>query len=207
MQKILVLAPHPDDAEFSSGGSIARWVEEGAEIRYMVFSPCSISLPENYSGEDIFNEQKRAAKRLGVKEENITFFDFPVRRFPNHRQEILEELVKMGKAYKPNIVLIPNSNDVHQDHHTIYEEGVRAFKTSCILGYELAWNNFTFDNDFYIKLTQGQINKKVEAISEYQSQSFRDYLDGELFINLAKLRGFQINANFAECFELIRWVL
>ncbi|MCF8363246.1 MAG: PIG-L family deacetylase [Prolixibacteraceae bacterium] len=207
MQKILVLAPHPDDAEFSSGGSIARWAEEGAEIRYMVFSPCSISLPDNYTGDDIFNEQRNAASKLGVKNECITFFNFPVRRFPDHRQEILEELVKIRREYAPDVVLLPNSNDVHQDHHTIYEEGIRAFKTSCILGYELSWNNYTFDNDFYLRLTQEQVNKKVEAISEYKSQSFRTYLNGDLFVNLAKMRGLQINTSYAECFELIRWIL
>ena len=57
-------------------------------------------------------------------------FDFEVREFPRDRQKLLETLVSLRNEIKPELVLMPNSDDVHQDHHTVYQEGLRAFKHS-----------------------------------------------------------------------------
>ena len=40
IKKVFVLAPHPDDGEFSSGGSIKKLTEQGVEVWYIMFSPC-----------------------------------------------------------------------------------------------------------------------------------------------------------------------
>ena len=39
IQKALMLAPHPDDGEFSSGGTLKKLIEEGVEVFYVAFSP------------------------------------------------------------------------------------------------------------------------------------------------------------------------
>ena len=44
--------------------------------------------------------------------------------------------------------MIPSESDVHQDHQTIYNESIRAFKFSSILGYEMPWNNRFFKKKF-----------------------------------------------------------
>ena len=105
------------------------------------------------------------------------------------------------------MVLLPNSDDVHQDHHTIYQEGVRAFKHSKLIGYELPWNNLEFTSNFHVKLERHHIKAKVQAVNEYKSQSFRKYKDEEFLFGLAQVRGIQVNAEFAEAFELIRWMI
>lgn len=207
MKRIFVLAPHADDGEFSSGGAINRFIEEGKEVFYIAFSPCNKSLPEGSVENQLYLELDKAVTHLGIPKERIIKLGFPVREFPRYRQEILEELIKLRKKYEPDLVLLPNSNDVHQDHHTIYEEGVRAFKNRRILGYELPWNSITFESSFHVKLKAKHLDAKVAAISEYKSQSFRPYMDKEFFYGLAKVRGIQANAEYAEAFELIKWVI
>jgi LmbE family N-acetylglucosaminyl deacetylase len=202
---ILILSPHPDDAEFSSGGSLSRFVEQGAHVYYAVFSPCIKSLPEGVESDRLYKEMERATSHLGINSENIIKYSFPVREFPHYRQDILEELVNLKKSLNPDLVLLPNRHDVHQDHHVMYEEGIRAFKTTRILGYELPWNNLVSVHNFFIKLEHAHLDAKIKAIGEYKSQNFRDYKENDYFYCLAKTRGMQAGHEFAEAFELIKW--
>ena len=202
---VFLLAPHPDDIEFSCGGSVVRWVSEGKKVFYIVFSPCNKSLPQGYEQDAIYGELNNSLKELCIPEEQCIKFRYPVREFPQYRQQILEGLIKLRKDHQPDLVVLPNSQDVHQDHHTIYEEGVRAFKHCKLLGYELPWNSLQFTSNFHVKLEADQLKKKFSAISCYKSQANRPYYDEQFFEGLARMRGTQINTNFAEAFELIRW--
>jgi len=207
IQNAIVLAPHPDDGEFSSGGTIKKLTSNGVVVWYAAFSPCVKSLPDDSPRDTLFIELYNAAKHIGIDKDNVITFDFPVREFDKNRQDILEELVKLKHEIKPDLVLLPNSKDIHQDHQVIHSEGLRAFKHSKILGYELPWNNFEFAHNFYVKLEEEQIEAKYAAIREYKSQSFRQYHSKEFFYGLAKVRGIEISCEFAEAFELIRWYI
>ena len=137
--------------------------------------------------------------------ENLILLDYEVRTFPLHRQEILDEIIKLKDKIKPDLVLVPSSNDIHQDHQTIYEEALRAFKkNSSIWGYEHPWNNLTFTTDIFVKLEEKHIKKKIEALKAYKSQDFRTYFDERYIRALAYTRGTQVNFTYAECFELLR---
>ena len=204
---ILILAPHPDDGEFGCGASIKRWADEGATIHYLAFSHCYKYIPKDFDKDVLFTELKYACIHLGVQSENIHTFDYPVREFPKYRQEILEDLIAFRKKFeKVDLVVLPNSTDIHQDHQVIHQEGIRAFKHSSILGYELVWNNLSFTSNYHTKLNSEQLDAKWSAISEYKSQGFRNYKSKSFIEGLARVRGTQIGSEFAEAFELIRWV-
>lgn len=101
-----------------------------------------------------------AMESYGIPAEQLILFDFQVRHFPAHRQEILEELVRLNRRIVPDLVLAPSLHDVHQDHHTIAEEAIRAFKRTSILGYEEPWNNLTFNNQVYVTLEERPCRKE-----------------------------------------------
>jgi hypothetical protein len=96
---------------------------------------------------------------------------------------------------------------VHQDHYTIAQEGFRAFKFSSLLSYELPWNNLSFNTACFMKLEEKHMLKKIEAVNQYKSQAHRPYANEEFIRSLARTRGVQINTHYAECFEVIRWIL
>ena len=102
---------------------------------------------------------------------------------------------------------MPSLNDIHQDHSTIAQEGLRAFKNTTILGYELIWNNLTFATTSFVKLEKKYIQAKCDALKEYKSQDGRDYMNEEFIFALARTRGVQIGCKYAESFEVIRWVM
>ncbi|MCF8327262.1 MAG: PIG-L family deacetylase [Bacteroidales bacterium] len=203
---ILALAAHPDDIEFSCGASIKKFIDGGKQIVYIVLSPCKKSLPQNSNPNKLYDELDKSVQHLGLPSKNVIKYDFPVREFPAYRQAILEEFIKLKKEYKPDLVLLPNNNDIHQDHSVVREEGKRAFKNSSILGYELPWNNFQMNQDFFIRIEKMHIDAKLQAIQEYKTQANRYYNTDDFFYNLATVRGVQINAPYAETFELIRWI-
>lgn len=205
-KKILLLAPHPDDPEYACGGSIARWSEEN-ELFYAAFSPCKISLPEGFTEYALFDELRASAMIMGIPENNIFTYEFPVRRFPEHRQDILEEMTRLRRSINPDLVVMPNSTDIHQDHKVIFEEGLRAFKHCSLLGYELPWNSLVFTSNFHVRISDENLAAKWKAIAAYKSQEVRQYKSQEFFEGLARMRGLQAGTSLAEAFELIRWIL
>jgi len=203
--EILVLSPHTDDGELGLGGSIARFIEEGHEVYYVAFSTAEESVKKGFPKDALKTEVKNATKVLGIKAKNLFVHDYKVRSFPEHRQEILEELVKYRKDIQPDIVFLPNRDDMHQDHQIMANEGIRAFRiTSSIYGYEFPRNNITFTSTCFIKLEKRHIDKKVAAIKEYKTQADKSYASEDYLYALARVRGIQLDHPYAEAFEAIR---
>jgi len=206
LRRALILCPHPDD-ELGCAGLILRLLLAKVEIMYVALSKCEESVPEPYPKNILEIECRLATGRLGIPSENVQIFDFPVRHFPENRQDILEHLVTFNRQYEPELILLPSSYDNHQDHATIHKEGFRAFKNASILGYELPQNLVSFSNTAFVILTEEQIELKIFAMSSYQSQVFRPYTSPDFIRSLAKVRGVQCKAEFAEAYEVIRLIL
>ena len=206
-KKILVLSPHTDDGELGCGGSIAKFVEQGKDVSYVALSCCEKSVPKEYPSDILKREVGEATYVLGIRKEDLLLYDFEVRDFPEHRQKILDTLIKIREEIKPDMVFTPSSFDTHQDHQTVRQETLRAFKKCTIMGYEQPWNNITFNTLAFIPLQEEQIRKKVDALKCYETQRDRKYLSEEFIRGLAQTRGTQIEEKYAEAFEVIRWVM
>ena len=126
--KILVLAPHTDDGEFGCGATINKLINEGFDVYYAAFSACQQSVLKEFPSDILITEVKAATQKLGIKKENLILFEYDVRTFNYKRQEILDDIIKFKKEIDPDLVFIPSLNDIHQDHATIANEAVRAFK-------------------------------------------------------------------------------
>lgn len=205
-KKILILAPHTDDGELGCGGTIAKFCSEGKEVFYAAFCLCSKSLPESLAANTLETECKNATSRLGIPTSNLILFNYEVRELPESRQQILEELLQLNKQIRPDMVLLPAASDVHQDHQVIHQEGLRAFKNTSFAGYELPWNNYSFRTNFFMKLTEQEIDTKIEALSQYRSQSHRNYMNPDFIRSLAKVRGVQCDNSYAEAFEIYKLI-
>lgn len=205
--KILIVAPHCDDGELGCSGTMARFIEEGKEVYYVAFSSAEKSVPKGFPTDILKKEIKKAMKSLGLIKNHLILLDYGTRVFPEHRQEILDDLIKLNKTIRPDLVFVPSTYDTHQDHQTISQEGFRAFKRCSILGYELPWNNITFSTDCFIMLEEKHILKKIKALSGYQSQSKKFYMSSQFTKSLATSRGASINVRWAEAFQIIRWIL
>ena len=204
-QVILILAPHTDDAELGAGASLAKWITSGREVHYATFSHCAHSLPRDQPADILVHECRAATAELGLPSSHLHFFDFEVRRFPQHRQEILEALVRLNKQLSPGMVVFPAFADVHQDHGTIHAEALRAFKNAKQLGYELPWNNTRFFPTYFESVNEKALQTKMSALKQYRSQAHRNYMNEAFIRSLAVVRGVQAGVPLAEAFELYKW--
>lgn len=204
---VLVLSPHTDDGELGAGSTIARFLEEGRDLYYIAFSGCETSVPAGLAKNTLRKECKRSTATLGLQPKNIIILNYQVRTFPEHRQEILENLIELKNKIKPGLVLVPSSDDMHQDHGVIYWESLRAFKKeSSIWGYEHPWNNLTFTTDIFVKLKLEYVDLKIKALKEYKSQRDRSYMNEDNLRALICTRGSQLDVPYAEAFENVRLV-
>lgn len=118
---IMVIAPHPDDAEFGVSGSVARWIKEGKTVVYVICTGGEKGTSDlNVKPEDLAKtrrkEQQAAADLLGVKEviflgyEDQTLEDTP---------EFRKELVRWIRTFKPDMLVTadPYRRYIwHRDH-------------------------------------------------------------------------------------------
>lgn len=206
-KKVLVLAPHTDDGELGAGGTIAKLVEAGSEVFYAAFSTAEQSVPDGFPKDILKSEVKKATLKLGIPASNLLIYNYEVRKLGYVRQQILEELIRLRIQISPELILMPSLSDIHQDHSTVAQEGLRAFKQRTLLGYELIWNNLTFSTSCFVKLDERHIHRKCDALKEYVSQQHRDYTSEKFITSLARARGVQIGGEYAEAFELIRIIM
>lgn len=204
-KKVIILAPHTDDAEIGCGATIHKLIESKCEVHVFAFSSCDESLPPEFAPGTLINEMQLALQSLGVI--NFSTFNYPVRNFAAHRQSILDDLIKIRDMIMPDAIFIPALNDVHQDHFTVANEAVRAFKNTNIFCYEMPWNNLSFKTTAFMELSEINIQKKHAALCFYKSQQHRQAFKNDFIRSLAIVRGTQIGRQYAEVFEVIRTIL
>lgn len=204
---VLLLAPHTDDVELAAGGTVAKLIKSNCTVDYVAFSACEESVPIGFEQDVLRKESLAATQKLGINLANVNILDFKVRHFPRDRQQVLEELIRIRRNKHYDLVLTPSTEDFHQDHKVISEESIRAFKNTTILGYELSWNHLNTKNTLFVQLQPEDLEKKIDALKMYKSQYGRNYCNEKYIRALALVKGAHVGVEFAESYEVIRWVI
>ncbi len=210
-KKILCISSHMDDIEFGCGGLI-KTLQGKADIFIMVVSRDRKN--SRYEIQEIrdVNEQYTASEMLGVKRENVFILDgIPGQLFPEHRQQILEEMYHIDSKIKPDIVITPSMNDVHQDHRTVCRCAQKAFNRRTRLAYEVINAGEGFIPTLFFEIDEAALRAKIDAIQVYRSQqdpsvTSADYFTRDAIESLARVRGVRIGVRYAESFEVMKIV-
>jgi len=206
VNSLLVIAPHTDDSELGCGGTISRMIEEGTTVHVAVFSSAEESLPAGKAPGTLVLEFRRAMEVFRIPESQQHVFDYKVRQMPEHRQSVLEALLRLRADVMPDMVLVPSGSDLHQDHQVIHNEARRAFKEVTLWGYELPWNHSTFSTQAFVRIEQRHLDMKWSALQQYRTQIElrRPYFTRNFIDGLACVRGAQVKVDFAEAFDVVR---
>lgn len=217
-KQILILSPHADDEILGCGGTTSKFSKEGYDINVLILTNANNGAPEIYSKKDIKkirDESKLANEFIGTKKlffENLpalTLNQYPLYRISN----IIEKYIL---KIKPEVVFIPSSNDIHEDHKIIFKAAkvsLRPNKKSNvkkILSYEVLseteWNENekAFSPNYFIKLNKLNINNKIKAFLKYKSQvkKFPHPRSKEAILSLSRVRGSQVFTEYAEAFRV-----
>lgn len=202
-QNVLIVGAHTDDSELGAGGLISRMSRMGIKVSIAHLSDTSnIYGPE--TGSRLREESANAFVALGGNPDRIFFGNFPTRHFGERRQEVLDYLIGLKKFISPQIVVGPSVRDCHQDHSVVAAEILRAFRGSTILGYDSFWNLTTQDTTVVVELSPRDVDRKLQALGCFASQSSRRYMDPEVTKAQLVLRGSQRGFAFAESFEAVQ---
>ncbi len=200
-KRVLFLGAHPDDIEIGCGALVHNIVQK-TEI-------LCVTLSDNQKNPDlkkVKSEHFHSMKVLGVSEEQILMGPFSTRVFPDSRQDILEYFLKLRKDFQPDLIFTHSKQDVHQDHNTMTEEALRAFRGITVLGFDVVRSSYGFFPHFLVEVTEEDVNKKIEALSQYETYKDRYYFNSDLTRSIMVRHGALAERPFAEGFDILRIV-
>jgi LmbE family N-acetylglucosaminyl deacetylase len=115
---------------------------------------------------------------------------------------VKDALEGVAREFSPDLIIAPSSNDVHQDHRTIGEIVPTVFRDRLYLAYEIPkWDGDLGQPSTYVPLLNAVARRKVQLLHDcFPSQKSRDWWDDEVFLGLARLRGMECRAHYAEAF-------
>lgn len=200
-QRVLFIGAHPDDIELGCGALIHQIAPQTDIL--------CVTLSDNQKNPlltRLVDEHYRSMSILGVKPEKVVLGPFTTRIFPDSRQEILEYFLKLRRDFVPDLIFVHSKADVHQDHNTITEEALRAFRGITVLGFDVVRSSYGFFPHFIVEVSEESVNAKIEALSQYETYRDRYYFNSELTRSIMVRNGALGEVPFAEGFDILRIV-
>jgi len=198
-KRVCFIGAHPDDIEIGCGALIAN-IAPHTEI-------LCVTLSDNQKNPALVNlveEHYRSMAVLGVPEKSIVLGTFETRRFPHFRQEILEYMIQLDRSFNPDIVFVHSRADIHQDHGTVTEEALRAYRGKTVLGFDVIRSSYGFFPQFLVEVTEEDVEKKIAALQEYKTYASRYYFAPEITRATLVRNGAIAERPFAEGFDILR---
>ncbi|NMC55191.1 MAG: hypothetical protein GYA48_16315 [Chloroflexi bacterium] len=200
-RRLLFIGAHPDDIELGAGALIAQ-VAGQTDILCVTLSDNQ----KNPALSHLVEEHHRSMDVLGVPKDGRILGPFETRRFPDARQEILEYFLKLNRDFRPEIVFVHTKADLHQDHGTITEEALRAFRGTTVLGFDVLRSSYGFFPNFLVEVTEQDVEKKIEALAQYSTYKDKYYFSSEITRSTLIRNGALAERHYAEGFEALRIV-
>jgi len=221
-ERALIFTPHADDAEGGCGGTVSKWIKEGAEVFLVLATDGRAGTSDTTVASDALVdtrelEQAAAARVMGVKEVvNLRIADGGLEDDAILRGHLVEAI----RRFKPDVVLTTEPyhrlNHAHRDHRIIgivaqdacypYARDIYHFPEQIEAGLEphkvgsiLFWGSE--DPSVFCDISE-TIEIKIEALSEHKSQ-FLGRSPGEGSRNRARQNGEQVGAEYAEIFRQV----
>jgi LmbE family N-acetylglucosaminyl deacetylase len=197
---VLALGAHPDDIEIGAGGLLLELAQRPLRARYVVLT-----------GSAERQQEARSAARAFMPGADLTIelHDLPDGRFPAEWGSVKEILEGIARTCAPDLIIAPSADDAHQDHRVVGELVPTVFRDQLCLGYEIPkWDGDISRPWVYLPLSAATARRKAELLHKcFPSQTDRDWWDDEVFLGLARLRGMECRAPYAEAFRCTKSVI
>lgn len=221
MNKVLVIACHPDDEVLGCGGTISRFIHEGKAVRVLILTDCLAPRKTDAERAELRLATIEAGMVLGLTD--IVFADIGFaekKRFDELPfKEIILPIEKQIDEYKPDIVFTHHRGDLNTDHQIAFKATIAACRTfrphrvSKILCYEVpssteqapAFPEYSFQPNVFVDISN-YLEQKIESLGCYTQElnQFPHPRSLENVSNVAKVWGSKCGTNAVEAFELVR---
>ena len=208
--KIFVVGAHLDDIELACGGTLAKAIKSGHEVKVVIMSKSGYT---NVNGEiqrkdDVaVQEGLNALHILGIND--IEILDFPTKDIPFHSDVVNAIDLRMSK-FDPDIIFTHHPFDTHQAHMGVSQATIAAARRrNTVFFFEpitpSGRSYIPFKPHLYVDVSD-VIDFKIESlkahVSEYNKFGAEDWIEGVRC--RAGFRGYEIATKFAEAFEVLR---
>jgi LmbE family N-acetylglucosaminyl deacetylase len=190
----LFIVSHVDDAELSCGGVIQKLNLKGEHVKVY-------SLSYIYNTQDLSGEFIDSMECLGVK--SFQYFNAETRRFNVHQNRINEVIYEKTRLY--DNIYTHSLNDRHPDHRIVAEQ-VRRVHNGNLFTFLCPWNGQHDENKF-VEISEQQLEKKIEALRCYKSQSHRAYMSEDFIRSQAIYNGVKCGKKYAEAFRIEKMIV
>lgn len=201
INRIVAVGAHCDDIAIGAGGSLYAVCRANPGVRVD-------ALVLTGGGTDRETEERDALAALcPAADLALTVLKLPDGRTPAHWDEaksaVHELRQRVGTDPDADVVFAPHPGDAHQDHRLLGELVPQAFRDHLVLGYEIVKSDGDLGRpSVYQPLPDDVAHRKVELLHEhYPSQRHRPWFDDEAFLGLARIRGIECQARYAEAFH------
>ena len=198
---VLAIGAHPDDIEIGAGGTLLSLAQNqpGLRAHYVVLTGTA----------DRQLEARTAAHAFLSADLTIGLHDLPEGRLPAAWGQVKDALEQLAQSCSPDLIIAPSRHDAHQDHRTIGEIVPTVFRDRLCLGYEIPkWDGDLSRPSMYFPLSADMARRKVELLHKcFPSQRRREWWDDEVFLGMARLRGIECRAPYAEAFHCTKSVI
>ena len=196
--RVLAIGAHCDDIEIGAGGTLSAWADQARDTAFSFV--VLTSTPER-------SVESRAclAALVAPCSAEITIHELRDSRLPDDFDRVKDILATLS-ATPWDVVLTHHRHDAHQDHRLLGELAPTAFRDHLLLQFEIPkWDGDLGASrpNLYQRLTPQQIARKWAALDQhYASQRNKDWWSEETFSALARLRGLECRAPYAEAFRV-----
>ncbi len=208
--KILAIGAHLDDVEIACGGTLAKAIASGHQVKVLVMSKSGYTNKEGgvqRSDETAVEEGLHALHTLGVQD--IEILDYPTKDIP-FRSDIVNDIDLRMAAFDPDIVFTHHPFDTHQAHEGVSKASIAAARRkNTVFFYEpitpSGRSYVAFKPTMYVDI-ESTLEKKIESLkchtSEYNKFGAEDWIEGVRC--RCGFRGYEIGKKYAEAFEILR---
>ncbi len=208
--KILVIGAHLDDVELACGGTLAKAVRNGHDVKVVIMSKSGYTNKEGQvqrSDEVAVKEGIEALETLGIKDHVI--LDFPTKDIP-FRSDVVNAIDLIMSDYDPDIIFTHHPFDTHQAHEGVAKATIAAARRkNTVFFFEpispSGRSYVAFKPQMYVDISD-TVETKIESLkkhsSEYNKFGGEDWIEGVTC--RCGYRGYEIGKKYAEAFEVLR---
>ena len=198
LSSVLFIGTHTDDLELGAVSAMYKHKKLGDEIYYIIVADCT----DLYPG--LLSESLNCVN--DIQPDHVLYMNLPNRKLAE--TSCKEQMRQFFEMLRPdiNIVYGPHIHDLHQDHASVAEEIQRVFRHHTLIEYAVVYSSPHFTPNYFIPMTNDIVKKKLKLVSNFKSQSGKLYLTDDFLLAQLRFRGAQIGMEFAEGFNIVRWV-
>ncbi|MEU6675101.1 PIG-L deacetylase family protein [Streptomyces sp. NPDC046853] len=203
LDRIVAVGAHCDDIAIGAGGTLLALcrARPGIRVDALVLT--------GGGSEREQEEQAALAAFCPGADLRLTVLKLSDGRLPAQWEEAKGAVEELRERTEPDLVLAPRTDDAHQDHRGLAQLMTTAFRDHLVLGYEIVkWDGDLGRMPAYQPLSPETAEQKVRLLQEhYPSQRHRPWYDREAFLGLARIRGIECHARYAEAFAVTKLTL